>query len=108
MSGTAAVAAASRRCSEPTGPCCDLASGRRHPSFIACDAVLLQNPGISGSVAVAPLYRCSGREQGTGWECCWQIFLGSAFFATKTCVLSAYSVEVFCVALPLQPWILFL
>lgn len=58
LSGTAAVAAASRRCSEPTGPCCELASGRRHPSFIACDAM---NFWFSGWCSLVWLQR-----EGTG------------------------------------------
>lgn len=39
------------------------------------------------------------------WERCWQIFSDVLFHNKGMC---AYSVKVFCVALPLKPWILFL
>lgn len=71
-------------------------------SMWRCSLTKPKNFWFSGCCSLVSLQR-----EGMGCECCWQIFLGSAFFATRR-VLSAYFVEVFCVALPLKPWILFL
>lgn len=83
--------------------------GGRHLSFRAHEVILLQNQKTSGSAVVAPSYCWNGHlpthQHEMCRERCWQIFSDVLFHNKGVC---AYSVKVFCAALPLKPWILFL